>query len=170
MVRPAVEEAVGALVGAPVGEDEVDGLEGHALGHGPIMGFDDIYINAHLLAAVRGSVGTMPYKMSGNLLVKLPRAKEAAGFYRDVLGLDVHEETEGATGFLTNDHYLYFAEAEAPASVFEFLVPDVEEARRELEARGCQVVVWKGKGDDCYMRDPFGNVFNLWEDPEAFLG
>jgi len=25
------------------------------------------------------------------------------------------------------------------------------------------VVKWEGKGNDCYMRDPFGLVFNLWE-------
>lgn len=56
----------------------------------------------------------MPYKMSGNLLVKHPRCEEAC---------------------------------------------------RELEARGCQVVVWEGRGGDCYMRDPFGLTFNLWEDP-----
>jgi len=132
------------------------------------MEFDDIYNNARPMGVVRGSVIQVPYKMSGNLLVQLPGAREVAEFYRDVLGLEVYEEGEGATGFLTNDHYLYFAEADAPASVFEFIVPDVERARQELEARGCQVVVWKGKGDDCYMRDPFGNVFNLWEDPGAF--
>ena len=60
----------------------------------------------------------MPYKMSGNLLVKHPRCEEAC---------------------------------------------------RELEARGCQVVVWEGKGGDCYMRDPFGLTFNLWEDPLCLL-
>ena len=112
--------------------------------------------------------GAMRYKLSGNLLVRTPRAREAADFYKSVMGLEVHEEGENATGFLTNGLYLYFAEADGPRIVYEFLVPDLEEARRELEAKGCKVVVWKGRGGDCYMEDPFGNLFNLWEDPEAF--
>jgi predicted enzyme related to lactoylglutathione lyase len=110
----------------------------------------------------------MPFKFSGNLLINTPAAGDAARFYRDVLGLEVYEEAEEATGFLSNDHYLYFAKKDGPSFVYEFNVPDVEEARRELEATGCQVVVWEGKGGDCYMRDPFGMVFNLWEDPDSF--
>jgi catechol 2,3-dioxygenase-like lactoylglutathione lyase family enzyme len=110
----------------------------------------------------------MPYKLSGNLLVKHPRWEEAAEFYEHVLGLQVHERAEEARGFTSNALYLYFTGGEEQTFVHEFIVPDVEEARRELEARGCQVVVWRGRGGDCYMRDPFGLVFNLWEDPDAF--
>ena len=47
--------------------------------------------------------------------------------------------------------------------VIEFNVENVEEARHHLEKYGCSVVKWEGKGNDCYMRDPFGLVFNLWE-------
>lgn len=36
------------------------------------------------------------------------------------------------------------------------------------EVKGCQVVVWEGGGKPCYMRDPYGFVFNLWEAPEEF--
>lgn len=110
----------------------------------------------------------MSFKFSGNLLINTPEAGEAASFYKEVLGLDVYEEGEEATGFRSNDHYLYFAKKEEPSFVYEFNVPDVEEARRELEAKGCQVLVWEGKGGDCYIRDPYGNVFNLWEEPEIF--
>jgi catechol 2,3-dioxygenase-like lactoylglutathione lyase family enzyme len=110
----------------------------------------------------------MPYKMSGNLLVGHPYFKEAAEFYRDQMGLKVHEETEAEMGFVTGNHFLYFAEAEGPGFVFEFYVRDVEEARIDLESKGCEVVLWEGKGKPCYMRDPFGFVFNLWEEPAAF--
>ena len=106
----------------------------------------------------------MPYKFSGNLLVGHPRWREAAAFYAETMGLAVHEETDTETGFLSGGHYLYLAEAEGPGFVFEFYVPDLEEARRDLEAKGCHVVEWGGKGRPCYMRDPFGFVFNLWEE------
>ncbi len=47
-------------------------------------------------------------------------------------------------------------------------MPDLEAARDQLVAKGCEVVSWEGKGEDCYIRDPFGFMFNLWEEPEAF--
>jgi len=27
--------------------------------------------------------------------------------------------------------------------------------------------MWEGKGKDCYMRDPFGLTFNLWEENQT---
>ncbi|MBI2845393.1 MAG: hypothetical protein HYX86_02480 [Chloroflexi bacterium] len=51
--------------------------------------------------------------------------------------------------------------------VFEFIVADLEEAKGELLAAGCQVVRWEGKGRPCYMRDPFGFTFNLYEEQET---
>jgi len=42
-------------------------------------------------------------------------------------------------------------------------VTDLDKARNELMEKGCMVVTWEGKGNPCYMRDPFGFVFNLWE-------
>jgi hypothetical protein len=38
-----------------------------------------------------------------------------------------------------------------------------EPPRDEMVAKGCQVVVWEGKGRSCYLRDPFGFVNNLQE-------
>ena len=110
----------------------------------------------------------MPFKMSGNLLLTHPDAKEAAEFYRDDLGLSVYEETEDETGFETGDLILYLAREPEQGFVFEFFVPDLEAAREELVAKGCEVVLWEGKGRSCYVRDPYGFVFNLWEAPEEF--
>jgi hypothetical protein len=31
-------------------------------------------------------------------------------------------------------------------------------------ANGCKVLRWRGKGQDCYIQDPFGVIFNLWEE------
>lgn len=110
----------------------------------------------------------MPFKMSGNLLLAHPEAKEAAAFYKETFGLTVYEETSDETGFTTGDNILYFAQEPESGFVYEYYVPDLEVARKELEAKGCQVVVWEGKGKPCYMRDPYGFVFNLWEAPEEF--
>jgi hypothetical protein len=46
----------------------------------------------------------------------------------------------------------------------EYFVNNVDDARYYLEAKGCKVIKWAGKGKDCYMQDPFGLTFNLWEE------
>jgi predicted enzyme related to lactoylglutathione lyase len=48
--------------------------------------------------------------------------------------------------------------------VMELCVDDLEQAREELVANGCKVLRWRGKGQDCYVKDPFGVIFNLWQE------
>ncbi len=50
------------------------------------------------------------------------------------------------------------SQRDGPSFGHEFNVPDPVEARRELEAKGC----------DRYMRGPLGLLFNLWEEPGPF--
>jgi hypothetical protein len=47
----------------------------------------------------------------------------------------------------------------------ELLVDDLEDARDELVANGCEILRWRGRGQDCYIKDPFGVIFNLWKIP-----
>ena len=45
-------------------------------------------------------------------------------------------------------------------------VYDLDAARDRLVSKGCRVIKWEGKGKDCYIQDPFGMIFNLWEENE----
>ena len=47
--------------------------------------------------------------------------------------------------------------------VLELFVDDLDAARQELVANGCKVLRWRGKGQDCYIEDPFGVIYNIWE-------
>ena len=47
------------------------------------------------------------------------------------------------------------------ALVFEFLVPDIEAAKRQLMAAGCTVIEENTKIPRCYIRDPCGMIFNV---------
>jgi len=49
-------------------------------------------------------------------------------------------------------------------TVLEYLVNNLEAAKEYLLKNGCETVKWEGKGRDCYMKDPFGTIFNLWEE------
>jgi len=45
--------------------------------------------------------------------------------------------------------------------VFEFLAPDLAAARRRLLAAGCAIEEENSSLPRCYIRDPFGLVFNI---------
>lgn len=55
-------------------------------------------------------------------------------------------------------------DSEIRGPVMELFVDDLEKARDTLVANGCQVLRWRGKGQDCYIEDPFGVIFNIWEE------
>ncbi len=110
----------------------------------------------------------MPFKFSRCICLQTPKAKQAVEFYEKVLGLPVVTRTGDGVEFKAGEFRLFIQEKEYLGPVLEFIVPDLEKAKKELLDAGCQVVRWNGKGNDCFIRDPFGFVFNLWEEPEEF--
>lgn len=111
----------------------------------------------------------MPYKFSKCISLQTDDFGEAAEFYKNVLGFDVKDESvEDCIELEGRQNRLFLEKGKFGGVVMELLVPDLEEARVELLKAGCSVLTWNGKGKDNYVRDPFGFVFNLWEEPEAF--
>ena len=105
----------------------------------------------------------MKFELSNHIALQHPDWKNSQSFYNDVLGLDT-TLNENHLHVRSKDQNLYIMDNDELRCVFiEFNVKNVEEARHHLEKHGCSVVKWEGKGNDCYMRDPFGLVFNLWE-------
>jgi len=111
----------------------------------------------------------MPYKFSKCICLQTPDYEKALEFYHKVIGLEMSGSIEGSAELKAGENRLFIDnEKTALGPILEFLVPDVEAARRELLEKGCKVIVWEGQGGCCYMRDPFGFVFNLFQEPEAF--
>lgn len=110
----------------------------------------------------------MPFKFSRCFAMEHPQHEEVINFYRNVIGLEFAEGGAEQVEFDTAPVRLFVDRGPQQALIFELLVPNLDEARRELEANGCEVVRWEGKGKTCYVRDPFGFMFNVWEDPSAF--
>jgi catechol 2,3-dioxygenase-like lactoylglutathione lyase family enzyme len=110
----------------------------------------------------------VPYKFSRCIAMQHPEEKQVLEFYRDVIGLEVVEG--GPDGVELNaDPYRLFLDGKEPRElIMELVVPDLEEARKELVTNGCNVERWEGKGKCCYIRDPFGQLYNIWEDPDKF--
>jgi predicted enzyme related to lactoylglutathione lyase len=105
-----------------------------------------------------------PFVSSRDIILRAETLDEAARFYGTVLGMKVTMDSEGMLGFETGALQL-FVEKGAPAHgpVFEMYVPDVKAARERLCSLGCSVVEEDPRVPRCYVRDPFGLVFNLAE-------
>jgi catechol 2,3-dioxygenase-like lactoylglutathione lyase family enzyme len=110
----------------------------------------------------------MPYQFSPCIAVRTPELERALDFYENTLGFTRVSDEAGWVELRKGTVRWFVGGGEAIGPVMELIVPDVEKAREELVAKGGTVVVWNGAGNDCYIRDPFGFLFNLYEDPKAF--
>lgn len=107
----------------------------------------------------------MRLHMSSNIALRTNRMIEATDFYTSVFGFEnrsdnpelVDLDAAPLTFFIIPDDKI-------SGLVLELVVSDLEEARHQLEAQGCRVLRWWGKGQDCYIQDPFGLIYNLWEE------
>jgi len=103
-----------------------------------------------------------PFSSSRDVIVRTESFDDAIAFYGTVLGLRPTLRGEAIVGFETGAVQL-FVEKGAPAhgAVLEMHVPDVDAAKARLQAAGCSIVEEDPRIPRCYVRDPFGLVFNL---------
>ena len=107
----------------------------------------------------------MKLKMSPNVAVRTDRYQEALEFYSKVFGFVNRSEDPDLGDFDAAPIRMFVIEdAELKGLIHELIVDDLDTAREELVSAGCEVIRWHGKGKDCYLRDPFGVIYNLWED------
>ena len=110
----------------------------------------------------------MKYAMSPNIAVRTDRFEEAVRFYSEVLGFPNRSDDPELGDHDANPLNLFVIEdQEVRAPVMELFVEDLDAAKDHLIANGCEILRWRGKGQDCYIKDPFGMVFNVWEVSES---
>ncbi len=108
------------------------------------------------------------YKSSSCVCYQVPDRKRAVEFYSQIFGYPVVEVTEQNTELNASPIRLFIDQGPQLGPIMEIVVDDLETARIELLAHGCTEVRWGGRGNPCYLRDPFGICFNVWEDRSAF--
>ena len=96
-----------------------------------------------------------------DVLIQTNKMEEAAHFYEKILGFRVFERGNQLVGLETGSFRLFLDKGEPYGPVFDFLVPDFEESKQKLIKAGCRVEVEDPRVPRCYMRDPFGLIFNL---------
>jgi predicted enzyme related to lactoylglutathione lyase len=101
------------------------------------------------------------FRSTRDVILRTEAIGEATRFYETVLGLPVTLRRDGMVGFETGAFQLFVEEGAPHAPVFDLRVPDVAAARARLVAAGCTVVEEDPTVPRCYLRDPYGLVFNL---------
>jgi predicted enzyme related to lactoylglutathione lyase len=100
-------------------------------------------------------------RSSRDVIIRTGSLADATNFYRSVLELPVTHQDGAIVGFETGSFCLYVEQGTEHGPVFEFLVPDVQAARERLVVAGCTVVEEDASIPRCYVRDPYGVVFNI---------
>ena len=107
------------------------------------------------------------FQSSRDVILRTSRWVQAQEFYENVLGFKVTHETDAMLRVDTGAIRLFVEKGEPHGPVFDFLVRDVQAAKRDLLAAGCVLVEEDASVPRCYLRDPFGLVFNLGQTASA---
>jgi len=102
--------------------------------------------------------------MSPNIAVRTDQFSEAVRFYTEVIGFENRSHDPSLADLDAYPLKIFVIEdEEVRGPVLELFVDDLEAVRQELLANGCKVLRWRGKDQDCYIEDPFGVIYNIWE-------
>ncbi len=104
----------------------------------------------------------MANSFGADILIQAQDPKKAASFYVQQLGFEVTGDEEPAMISLHGKRINLFIErGPALGPVLEVTVDDVEEAKQRLLSKGCKVVKDEPESPRCYVRDPYGLIYNL---------
>ncbi|MGA7674706.1 MAG: VOC family protein [Rhizomicrobium sp.] len=103
----------------------------------------------------------MANSFSADILVQAPDPKQAALFYIKQLGFEITDETPDLISLRGKRINLFIERGPALGPVLEVTVDDVEQAKRRLVMSGCEIVKDEPDFPRCYVKDPFGLIYNL---------
>lgn len=96
-----------------------------------------------------------------DILIQAPDLAKAAAFYVDQLGFETTEESPELISLHGKHINLFIERGPALGPVLEVTVDSVEAARLQLVRNGCQVIKDEPDFPRCYIKDPFGLIYNL---------
>jgi hypothetical protein len=96
-----------------------------------------------------------------DILIQSPDPKETALFYVAQLGFEITDETPDMVSIHGKNINMFIERGPALGPVFEVTVGDVAEAKTRLTQNGYVVVKDEPEFPRCYVRDPYGLIYNL---------
>jgi catechol 2,3-dioxygenase-like lactoylglutathione lyase family enzyme len=103
---------------------------------------------------------------SRDIIIQVDDWAKAIEFYETTLGFPIVHRSPDIVGFETGALCLYVEKGKRPGPVFDFLVSDARGIKDRLLAAGCTIVEENPAVPRCYIRDPFGLVFNIEQTEE----
>jgi catechol 2,3-dioxygenase-like lactoylglutathione lyase family enzyme len=102
-----------------------------------------------------------PVTSTRDILIQTEQPDEARAFYAGILGFAVFADDPAMCGLETGSFRLFIDPAPALGPVLEFAADDLAVMKARLLAAGCRVIEENAAIPRCYLRDPFGLIFNL---------
>jgi catechol 2,3-dioxygenase-like lactoylglutathione lyase family enzyme len=96
-----------------------------------------------------------------DILIQVKDPKKAASFYVEHLGFEITGEEPQMVSLHGRHINLFIERGPALGPVLEVTVDSVEAARLRLVKNGCEVVKDEPEFPRCYIKDPFGLIYNL---------
>lgn len=100
-------------------------------------------------------------RSSRDVLLQAEDIDLAARFYETELGLTVFLREDRLIGLEAGAFRLFLDKGPSYGPVFEFFVDDLAAAKTRLTAAGCRIEQEDPGVPRCYVRDPYGLVFNI---------
>jgi catechol 2,3-dioxygenase-like lactoylglutathione lyase family enzyme len=103
----------------------------------------------------------MANRFGADILIQALDPRKAAGFYVEHLGFEITDDNPNMIG-LHGQHINLFIEPGPPLGpVLEVTVDSVADGKQRLVDLGCEVVKDEPGFPRCYIKDPFGLIYNL---------
>jgi predicted enzyme related to lactoylglutathione lyase len=96
-----------------------------------------------------------------DILIQAPDPKKAANFYVEQLGFELTDEEPQMISLHGPHINLFIERGPSLGPVLEVKVDSVEPAKRRLVSNGCQVIKDEPDFPRCYVKDPYGLIYNL---------
>jgi len=103
------------------------------------------------------------FKSSREVILRTDKFSKAIEFYGKTLSLPITYKNSKIVGFETGSFCLYVEKGNEHPPVFEFIVKDLKREKAKLLEAGCIVIEENPKIPRCYIKDPYGFVFNMHE-------
>jgi len=96
-----------------------------------------------------------------DILIQAPDPNKAALFYVQHLGFEITDDSPKMIGLHGKNINLFIEPGPPLGPVLEVTVGDVADAKQRLVRNGCEVVKDEPHFPRCYIKDPFGLIYNL---------
>jgi hypothetical protein len=103
----------------------------------------------------------MSNRFGSDILIQAQDTRKAALFYVKQLGFEITDDNPNMIGLHGKHINLFIEPGPALGPVLEVTVDSVEKAKEQLVKNGCEIVKDEPDVPRCYVRDPYGLIYNL---------